>query len=242
MNKLILRLPVLQGLLDGKSEVTIPALRLGAVQTAGALTSSMRTRCPAARIDTGITFQLVQNHVVIGDDLRPSPSRSIITLSPCWTCASSPMRASLTSRMLADLSDTLVVVPKAPTQGQVATLLQALGGINLQTGLAAISLQMTVHGNQIKNKDADLLLIGANPSSLKDDTKINLLVEVTKSWVKMPMRHYDPASINPDDEARPPNTRTDITSSGPMAAVISFQSPYNDQRSVNCPAGRQPAR
>ncbi|MFP1176465.1 IS481 family transposase [Klebsiella pneumoniae] len=40
------------------------------------------------------------------------------------------------------------------------------------------------------------------------------------------------ASIYPDDEARTPNTRTDITSSGPMAAVIGFQSPYNDQRSV----------
>ena len=50
---------------------------------------------------------------------------------------------------------------------------------------------MTDDGNQIKNKDADLLLIGAIPSSLKDDTKINLLVEATKSWVKMPMRHYD---------------------------------------------------
>ena len=48
----------------------------------------------------------------------------------------------------------------------------------------------------------------------------------------MPMRHYDLASIYPDDEARTPNTRTDITSSGPMAAVIGFQSPYNDQRSV----------
>lgn len=91
---------------------------------------------------------------------------------------------------------------------------------------------MTDDGNQIKNKDADLLLIGAIPSSLKDDTKINLLVEATKSWVKMPMRHYDLASIYPDDEARTPNTRTDITSSGPMAAVIGFQSPYNDQRSV----------
>jgi hypothetical protein len=48
----------------------------------------------------------------------------------------------------------------------------------------------------------------------------------------MPMRHYDLPSIYPDDEARTPNTRTDITSSGPMAAVIGFQSPYNDQRSV----------
>ncbi len=40
---------------------------------------------------------------------------------------------------------------------------------------------MTDDGNQIKNKDADLLLIGAIPSSLKDDTKINLLVEATKA-------------------------------------------------------------
>ncbi|PMC26245.1 cellulose synthase regulator BcsB, partial [Klebsiella aerogenes] len=87
-------------------------------------------------------------------------------------------------------------------------------------------------GNQIKGKDADLMLIGAIPPSLKDDSKINLLVEATKSWVKTPMRHYDLASIYPDDDARAPHTRTDITSSGPMAAIIGFQSPYNDQRSV----------
>ncbi|MDS6632963.1 cellulose biosynthesis cyclic di-GMP-binding regulatory protein BcsB [Klebsiella michiganensis] len=36
----------------------------------------------------------------------------------------------------------------------------------------------------------------------------------------------------PDTEARTPNTRTDVTSTGPMAAIIGFQSPYNDQRSV----------
>jgi hypothetical protein len=54
----------------------------------------------------------------------------------------------------------------------------------------------------------------AIPQALKDDTKINLLVEATKSWVKMPMRHYDLPSIYPDDEARTPNTRTDITSPG----------------------------
>ncbi|HIF6447287.1 TPA: cellulose biosynthesis cyclic di-GMP-binding regulatory protein BcsB [Klebsiella pneumoniae] len=185
---------------------------------------------PGGSIDNCITFQPVQNHVVIGDD-------STIDFSKYYHFIALPdlrvfANAGFPYSRMADLSDTLVVVPKAPTQGQVATLLQALGGIGSQTGLAAINLQMTDDGNQIKNKDADLLLIGAIPSSLKDDTKINLLVEATKSWVKMPMRHYDLASIYPDDEARTPNTRTDITSSGPMAAVIGFQSPYNDQRSV----------
>ena len=229
VNKLILRLPVLQGLLDGKSEVTIPALRLGAVNQLRFDFQYMNPM-PGGSIDNCITFQPVQNHVVIGDD-------STIDFSKYYHFIALPdlrvfANAGFPYSRMADLSDTLVVVPKAPTQGQVATLLQALGGIGSQTGLAAINLQMTDDGNQIKNKDADLLLIGAIPSSLKDDTQINLLVEATKSWVKMPMRHYDLASIYPDDEARTPNTRTDITSSGPMAAVIGFQSPYNDQRSV----------
>lgn len=229
VNKLILRLPVLQGLLDGKSEVTIPALRLGAVNQLRFDFQYMNPM-PGGSIDNCITFQPVQNHVVIGDD-------STIDFSKYYHFIALPdlrvfANAGFPYSRMADLSDTLVVVPKAPTQGQVATLLQALGGIGSQTGLAAINLQMTDDGNQIKNKDADLLLIGAIPSSLKDDTKINLLVEATKSWVKMPMRHYDLASIYPDDEARTPNTRTDITSSGPMAAVIGFQSPHNDQRSV----------
>ncbi|MFW8978674.1 cellulose biosynthesis cyclic di-GMP-binding regulatory protein BcsB [Klebsiella sp. C283] len=220
---------LLQGLLDGKSEVTIPALRLGAVNQLRFDFQYMNPM-PGGSIDNCITFQPVQNHVVIGDD-------STIDFSKYYHFIALPdlrvfANAGFPYSRMADLADTLVVVPKAPTQGQVATLLQALGGIGSQTGLAAINLQMTDDGNQIKNKDADLLLIGAIPSSLKDDTKINLLVEATKSWVKMPMRHYDLASIYPDDEARTPNTRTDITSSGPMAAVIGFQSPYNDQRSV----------
>ncbi|HIH8927989.1 TPA: cellulose biosynthesis cyclic di-GMP-binding regulatory protein BcsB [Klebsiella variicola] len=209
--------------------VTIPALRLGAVNQLRFDFQYMNPM-PGGSIDNCITFQPVQNHVVIGDD-------STIDFSKYYHFIALPdlrvfANAGFPYSRMADLSDTLVVVPKAPTQGQVATLLQALGGIGSQTGLAVINLQMTDDGNQIKNKDADLLLIGAIPSSLKDDTKINLLVEATKSWVKMPMRHYDLASIYPDDDARTPNTRTDITSSGPMAAVIGFQSPYNDQRSV----------
>ncbi len=116
---------------------------------------------PGGSIDNCITFQPVQNHVVIGDD-------STIDFSKYYHFIALPdlrvfANAGFPYSRMADLSDTLVVVPKAPTQGQVATLLQALGGIGSQTGLAAINLQMTDDGNQIKNKDADLLLIGADP-------------------------------------------------------------------------------
>ena len=229
VNKLILRLPVLQGLLDGKTEVTIPALRLGAMNQLRFDFQYMNPM-PGGSIDNCITFQPVQNHVVIGDD-------STIDFSKYYHFMAMPdlrvfANAGFPYSRMADLADTLVVVPKSPTEGQVATLLETAGGIGAQTGLAAINLRMTDDGSQIKDKDADLLLIGSIPQALKDDTKINLLVEATKSWVKMPMRHYDLASIYPDTEARTPNTRTDVTSTGPMAAIIGFQSPYNDQRSV----------
>ncbi len=229
VNKLILRLPVLQGLLDGKTEVTIPALRLGAMNQLRFDFQYMNPM-PGGSINNCITFQPVQNHVVIGDD-------STIDFSKYYHFMAMPdlrvfANAGFPYSRMADLADTLVVVPKSPTEGQVATLLETAGGIGAQTGLAAINLRMTDDGGQIKDKDADLLLIGSIPQALKDDTKINLLVEATKSWVKMPMRHYDLASIYPDTEARTPNTRTDVTSTGPMAAIIGFQSPYNDQRSV----------
>lgn len=124
VNKLILRLPVLQGLLDGKSEVTIPALRLGAVNQLRFDFQYMNPM-PGGSIDNCITFQPVQNHVVIGDD-------STIDFSKYYHFIALPdlrvfANAGFPYSRMADLSDTLVVVPKAPTQGQVATLLQALG-------------------------------------------------------------------------------------------------------------------
>ena len=228
-NRLMLRLPVLQGLLDGKTDVSIPALKLGAVNQLRFNFQYMNPM-PGGSVENCITFQPVQNHVVIGDD-------STIDFSKYYHFIAMPdlrafANASFPFSRMADLSESIVVMPKAANEGQVATLLETAGGIGAQTGLAAINLRMTDDGSQIKDKDADLLLIGSIPQALKDDTKINLLVDATKSWVKTPMRHYDLASIYPDTEARTPNTRTDVTSTGPMAAIIGFQSPYNDQRSV----------
>ena len=239
VNKLILRLPVLQGLLDGKTEVTIPALRLGAMNQLRFDFQYMNPM-PGGSIDNCITFQPVQNHVVIGDD-------STIDFSKYYHFMAMPdlrvfANAGFPYSRMADLADTLVVVPKSPTEGQVATLLETAGGIGAQTGLAAINLRMTDDGSQIKDKDADLLLIGSILQALKDDTKINLLVEATKSWVKTPMRHYDLASIYPGyrgQNAEYPHRRHVHRADGgdywlPVAVQRSAQ-----RRGA---AGRQPAR
>ena len=87
-------------------------------------------------------------------------------------------------------------------------------------------------GSQIKSKDADLLLIGSIPQQLKDDKHIDLLVNAAQSWVKTPVRHHDLPSIYMDEDDRQASVQTGITSSGPMAAVVGFESPYYKQRSV----------
>ncbi|CAM6997994.1 Cyclic di-GMP-binding protein [Enterobacter roggenkampii] len=101
-----------------------------------------------------------------------------------------------------------------------------------QTGLPAINVTLTDDGSQIQNKDADIMVIGTIPDKLKDDKRIDLLVKAAQSWVNTPLRQTEFPSIMPDVNDRQASAQTTVTSQGAMAAVVGFQSPYNEQRSV----------
>ncbi len=228
-NQLMLRLPVLQGLLDGKTDVSIPALKLGAVNQLRFDFQYMNPM-PGGSVDNCITFQPVQNHVVIGDE-------STIDFSKYYHFLAMPdlrafANASFPFSRMADLSQSIVVMPKSPTEAQVTTLLDTLASVGAQTGLPAINVTLTDDGSQIQNKDADIMVIGNIPDKLKDDKRVDLLVQAAQSWVNTPMRQTEFPSIMPDINDRQASVQTTVTSSGPMAAVVGFQSPYNDQRSV----------
>ena len=229
VNKLMMRLPVLQGLLDGKNDVSIPALRLGAMNQLRFDFQYMNPM-PGGSVDNCVTFQPVQNHVVIGDD-------STIDFSHYYHFLPMPdlrtfANAGFPFTRMADLSDTVIVMPKQPSEAQVSTLLNTVGVIGGQTGLAGSNMTIVDDGSKIQDKDADLLLIGSIPQQLKNDKQIDLLVDATQSWVKTPMRHNDLPSIYLDTDDRQASVQTGITSSGPMAAVVGFESPYFKQRSV----------
>lgn len=113
-NRLLLRLPVLQGLLDGKTDVSIPALKLGAVNQLRFDFQYMNPM-PGGTIDNCVTFQPVQNRVVIGDD-------STIDFSKYYHFTAMPdlrafANAGFPFTRMADLSETIVVVPPTPTEG-----------------------------------------------------------------------------------------------------------------------------
>ena len=228
-NKLLLRLPVLQGLLDGKTDVSIPALKLGAVNQLRFDFQYMNPM-PGGSVDNCITFQPVQNHVVIGDD-------STIDFSKYYHFIALPdlrafANASFPFSRMADLSESIVVMPKTPNEGQIATLLDAMAAVGAQTGLPAINVTLTDDGSQIQNKDADIMVIGNIPEKLKDDKRIDLLVQATESWVNTPLRQTTFPSIMPDNADREASVQTNVSSQGPMAAIVGFQSPYHEQRSV----------
>jgi len=229
VNKLMLRLPILQGLLDGKNDVSIPALRLGAMNQLRFDFQYMNPM-PGGSVDNCVTFQPVQNHVVISED-------STIDFSNYYHFLPMPdlrtfANAGFPFTRMADLSDTVIVMPKTPSEAQVGTMLNAVGVIGGQTGLAGSKMTIVDDGSQIQGKDADLLLIGSIPDKLKDDKHIDLLVNATQSWVKTPVRHSDLPSIYMSEDDRQASVQTGITSSGPMAAVVGFESPYHQQRSV----------
>ncbi|MCM7514783.1 cellulose biosynthesis cyclic di-GMP-binding regulatory protein BcsB [Enterobacter hormaechei] len=228
-NRLMLRLPVLQGLLDGKTDVSIPALRLGAINQLRFNFQYMNPM-PGGSVENCITFQPVQNLVVIGDD-------STIDFSKYYHFIAMPdlrafANASFPFSRMADLSESIVVMPKAANEGQVATLLDTMGTVGAQTGLPAINVTVTDDGSQIQDKDADIMVIGNIPDKLKDEKRVDLLVQAARSWVNTPLRQTEFPSIMPDSGDRQANIKTTVSSTGPMAAIVGFQSPYNDQRSV----------
>lgn len=225
----LLRLPLLQGLTDNAKEVSIPALKLGATNQMRfdfdyltLLASGEEGRCE--------TYSLVSNHAVIDGNstIDFSGYHHFITMPDLRAFAN----AGFPFSRLADLSQTLVLVNKQPQPAQVSALLNALGNIGAQTGYPALAFTLSDDWSQAKDKDADILLIGTIPPELRDDSKINLLVDATLSWVKSPVRQLPLPEMEIQQDDAAPESKITISSSGAMSAIIGVQSPFHDQRSI----------
>lgn len=125
------------------------------------------------------------------------------------------------SRM-ADLSETLVLVPAQPNEDQVGTLLDTLALVGSQTGYPAYRVRVTDDWEAAEQADADLLLLGPLPQQLADGA-LPILLESPRSWLQS-------GGAGPTIE--PANGNLGMSANGPLAAVIGLQSPFHTQRSV----------
>jgi hypothetical protein len=226
----LLHIPLIQGMLDKSHELLIPALRLGVVNQLRfdfdyaniTISGNADGRCE--------TVTPITHHVVVDDNssIDFSGYRHYIEMPSlrAWANAGFPF-----SRY-ADLAQTLVLMPPKPDAEQVSTLLNTLGNMGAQTGYPALRVQLTDDWATAKKQDVDLLMIGVIPKDLQDDQRIPALVYATASWLKEPVRQITP-EVNPQSQReQAAESTTTISSRGPLATVIGFQSPFYDQRSV----------
>jgi cellulose synthase operon protein B len=226
----IMHIPLLQGLQDSSRQLTIPALRLGVVNQLRFNFDYANTFIGGTADGRCETVTAVGHHVVIDDNssIDFSGYRHYIEMPSLSAYAN----AGFPYSRYADLAQTLVLVQPKPANGEVSTMLNALGAIGAQTGYPALRVQMSNDWNQAKDKDADLLMIGDIPQDLQDDKKINLLVNAARSWINMPARPITAQNVPVSTSDRAVESQTGVSSRGPMGAIVGFQSPFNDQRSV----------
>lgn len=226
----LLHIPLIQGMMDKNRELLIPALRLGVVNQLRFDFDYANTFVAGTADGRCETVTPVGHHVVIDDSssIDFSGYRHYIEMPSLQTWAN----AGFPFSRYADLAQTLVLVKPDPDAQQVSTLLNALGNMGAQTGYPALRMQLTDDWSRAQKQDADLLMIGDIPKDLQDDRRITALVDATASWLKTPV-HKVSHSVQPLSEAeRTAESTTAISSRGPLATVISFQSPFYDQRSV----------
>jgi len=226
----LLHIPLIQGMLDKNHELLIPALRLGVVNQLRFDFDYANTFIGGNADGRCETVTPVGHHVVVDDSssIDFSGYRHYIEMPSlrAWAKAGFPF-----SRY-ADLAQTLVLMPPKPDVQQVSTLLNAMGNSGAQTGYPALRVQLTDDWATAKKQDVDLLMIGVIPKDLQNDLRIPALVDATASWLKEPVRRVTPQMNPQSGRDQTAESTTAISSRGPLATVIGFQSPFYDQRSV----------
>lgn len=147
---------------------------------------------------------------------------------------------------MADLSETVVVVPPRANEAQVGLLLNLVGGLGVQSGYPAYGLRVSDDWKQAGTLDADLLVLGDLPESLRSGDQLSLLIDNQRSTlvsgrVPSPQSAVNEARLGDGGDADSPVSRVAVTADAPFAAIVGMQSPSHPQRSIVSLAAAQPA-
>lgn len=141
------------------------------------------------------------------------------------------------SRM-ADLSETVVVVPSKPTAEQTRLVLEVIGKMGAQIGYPALQVRVMDDWAAASTVDADILFIGSMPDAFNEHADANLLLQDMQTRLQQ-------ARVSPQVLAAKNNqlntsagseqaahTSVAVQSLAPLAAVVELQSESYPQRSI----------
>ena len=139
------------------------------------------------------------------------------------------------SRM-ADMSESIVVVPQHTTPTLVSTLLEAVAGISARSGYPAFGLRLSDDWNSASKEDADLLLLGQLAPDLRDNPDLNVVLQRQRDMLVQPYNNSGIKESNrrgpADIDSNQPANRVEVSAQAPIAAIMGMQSPHHNQRSV----------
>ncbi|WP_214512184.1 cellulose biosynthesis cyclic di-GMP-binding regulatory protein BcsB [Pseudomonas brassicacearum] len=227
-----LRLAVLSNESANHSDkLLVPALKIGDRNTlrfdfnfASTFGSAQRDRCQ--------TSLPVNNQAVIDEE-------STIDLSGYYHYIAMPdlralARSGFPYSRMADLSQTLVMVPTHSSAVQLSTVFETIAGISARSGLPAFGLRLSDNWDDAK-ADVDLLVFGAMAPGVGDGADANLVLDKTRAWLLKPSHEQSGKSTRAgqfSDERDLAANRIDVSAQAPIAAIVGLQSPYHPQRSI----------
>ncbi len=237
-NRLIL--PLLDdGSLREQSGVVIPAFHLGSnnqLKFTFSIPSSDNGRCKSSPQGN--------MHAAIDPD-------STLDLSHFYHYAAMPNLAFFANSgfpftKYADLAETAIVIPDQPNTFDMEAMFALLGHMGRSTGVAALHFKLIQTKSVQEAKDSDLLVIasGANKDLLASWGKSLpvLLEEGSRTFTplgKAMDMAYDWFGLS-ENKTSKSGKNTTFLGSGPLAAIIGFESPLSPSRSVVALASNTP--
>ncbi|MEM5512593.1 cellulose biosynthesis cyclic di-GMP-binding regulatory protein BcsB [Pseudoalteromonas sp. AS84] len=129
----------------------------------------------------------------------------------------------------ADLQQTLVLIDEVPSPKALSVLFNLTGHFGAITGYPAHRISVA-HLNEDANLDDKDILVIAKPNSiannLDEDAQTNILLDNNQRAIKQAI--YNGAY----DEQTTDKVEVSIKSSGDMAVITGFQSPFDSERSI----------
>lgn len=136
---------------------------------------------------------------------------------------------------LADLSQTQVMMPSQPTPEQTGLLFTLMGRMGAITGYPATQVFIGDDWSTIKKGERDVLIIGEIPEQARTELDKNMtaFVNETRTSLMLPNRKTSRLeSPLQDTGSAMADTQLQTLSSGPISALVGFESPYASSRSV----------
>jgi hypothetical protein len=125
----------------------------------------------------------------------------------------------------ADLQQSLFLIEKNTSTHALTTLLNTTGHFGAITGYPAHRLKIGYLSDELEHTDKDILIITTS-AQLNDKTTQNVLLKNTS-------RQIEHALYNGQyDNTKTDKVQVNIKSSGDMAVIAGYQSPFNNERSV----------